>query len=384
MSTVNHAYEPALILTGGGARAAYQVGVLKGIASLVPRAHPLPFRILCGTSAGALNAAALGCYASNFHLAVKKVEQVWNNFTTDQVYRCSTGEVFGHLLSRVGRIFQSESSENPASCLFDNQPLRELIQRVVDFKRIDQQIERGYLRALAVTASCYNTGHSISFFEGASHYQNWRRANREGVRTRLTSEHLMASAAIPLIFPAIQLQQRFFGDGAIHQISPLSPPIHLGARKILVIGMDPPHMDDQLNRQYIPSSATIAGHLLDTIFADTLNADIERLTRINDTIRALNRANIEHPELRLIDTLVVKPEIDFNEIAHRHFKRMPSAVRRLLRLVGVDEDTPSSIVSYLLFEKEYCRELMTVGYEDARRQADELHHFLELGGRPVL
>lgn len=371
-------------MTGGGARAAYQVGVLKGISSLVPRAHPLPFRILCGTSAGALNASALACYASNCHLAVKKLEHVWHNFTTDQVYRCSTGEVFGHILSRVGRIFQSETNETPASCLFDNQPLRELIQRVVDFKRIDQQIQRGYLRALTVTASSYNNGHSISFFEGAEHYENWKRANREGIRTRLTTEHLMASAAIPLVFPAIQLQQSFYGDGAIHQISPLSPPIHLGARKILIIGMEQPRMEDQLQRQYAPSSATVAGHLLDTIFADTLHSDIERLTRINETIRALNRANVEHPELRLVEALTIQPEVDFNAIAHRHFKRMPSAVRRLLRLVGVDEDTPSSLVSYLLFEKEYCRELMAVGYEDARRKADELHHFLELGGRPVI
>ncbi|WP_241984194.1 patatin-like phospholipase family protein [Aliidiomarina sedimenti] len=383
MSIVQHSYEPALMLTGGGARAAYQVGVLKGIASMVPRAHPLPFRILTGTSAGALNAASLACYSSNFHLAVKKLEQVWSNFSTDQVYKCSTGEVFGHLMSRVGRIFQSETAENPASSLFDNQPLRELIHRVVDFRKIDRQIQRGYLRAIAINASCYNSGHSISFFEGASHYKNWKRANREGVRSRLTAEHLMASAAIPMIFPAIELQHKFYGDGAIHQISPLSPPVHLGASKILVIGVDQPHMEDHLQRHYVPSSATIAGHLLDTIFADTLNSDVERMQRINSTIRQLQRAGSEHPELRLVDTLIVKPELDFNQMAHSHFERMPSAVRRLLGLVGVDQDTPSSIVSYLLFEKEYCRELIDIGYQDALKQKDEIHHFLELGGRPI-
>lgn len=371
------------MLTGGGARAAYQVGVLKGIASMVPRAHPLPFRILSGTSAGALNAAAIACYASNFHLSVKKLEQVWSKFSTDQVYRCSTGEVFGHLISRVGRMFQSETAHNPAASLFDNQPLRELIQQVVDFKKIDRQISRGYLRSLAVTASCYNNGHSISFFEGAESYTNWKRANREGVRTRLTAEHLMASAAIPLIFPAIELQHRFFGDGAIHQISPLSPPVHLGASKILVIGVDQPHMEDHLHRHYVPSSATIAGHLLDTIFADTLNSDVERMQRINSTIKELSKAGIEHPELRLVDTLIIKPQLDFNELAHRHFEKMPKAVRRLLGLVGVDQDTPSSIVSYLLFEKEYCNELISLGYQDARKREEDIHRFLELGGRPI-
>lgn len=371
------------MLTGGGARAAYQVGVLKGIASMVPRAHPLPFRILSGTSAGALNASAIACYASNFHLAVKKLEQVWSNFSTDQVYRCSTGEVYGHLFSHVGRIFQSESTSNPVSSLFDNQPLRELIQQIIDFKKIDQQISRGYLRALAITASCYNNGHSISFFEGANHYQNWKRANREGVRTRLTTEHLMASAAIPLIFPAIELQQQFFGDGAIHQISPLSPPVRLGASKVLVIGVDQPQMEDHLHQHYVPSSASIAGHLLDTIFADTLNSDVERLQRINSTIRALSKAGVEHPELRLVDTLIIKPQLDFNELAHRHFKKMPKAVRSLLGLVGVDRDTPSSIVSYLLFEKDYCNELIALGYQDARKRENDIHRFLELGGRPI-
>ncbi|RAK01702.1 patatin-like phospholipase family protein [Aliidiomarina maris] len=384
MSKVHHVYEPALMLTGGGARAAYQVGVLKGVASLVPRAHPLPFRILAGTSAGALNAAAMAGYASNFHLAVKKVEQVWANFSTDQVYRCSTGEVFGHLISRVGRMFQSESSHQHAASLFDNQPLRELIERVVDFKKVDRQISRGYLRALAVTASCYNNGHSISFFEGHPNYHNWKRANREGVRTRLTKEHLMASAAIPLIFPAIELQHKYFGDGAIHQISPLSPAIHLGASKIMVIGVDQPHMEEHLQRQYTPSSATIAGHLLDTIFADTLNSDVERLQRINGTIRELNKAGVEHPDLRLVDTLIIKPQLDFNELAHRHYERMPKAVRRLLGLVGVNHDTPSSIVSYLLFEKEYCQELMDIGYADALKREDDIHRFLELGGRPIV
>lgn len=384
MSKVHHAYEPALMLTGGGARAAYQVGVLKGIASFVPRAHPLPFRILCGTSAGALNSSTMACYASNFHLAVRKLEQVWKNFSTDQVYRCSTGEVFGHLISRVGRIFQSESAHNPAASLFDNQPLRELILDVVDFGKIDTQIARGYLRALSITASCYNNGHSIAFFEGSPSYQNWARANREGVRTRLTAEHLMASAAIPLIFPAIQLQQRYFGDGAIHQLSPLSPAIRLGASKIMVIGVDQPQMEDHLQRDYVPSSATIAGHLLDTIFADTLTSDVERLERINSTILQLQKAGSEHPELRLVDTLVIQPQLDFNQLAHEHYERMPAAVRRLLGLVGVDRDTPSSVVSYLLFEKEYCRELIQIGYEDARKREADIHRFLELGGRPIL
>lgn len=375
--------EPALLLAGGGARAAYQVGVLKAISTLVPRAHPLPFRILCGTSAGAINATALACYASNFRLGVKHLEKTWGQFETHQVYRCSTGELFGHLLSRVGRFFQSDSAERPAASLFDNQPLRELLAQVIDFKRIDRHIHQGYLRAVSVTASCYNNGESVSFYEGIPQYEDWLRAKRRGKRTRLNGEHLMASAAIPLVFPAIQIGQHYFGDGSIHQISPLSPAIHLGASKIMVIGMEPPHLDDGLKQPYTPSSAAIAGHLLDTIFADTLNSDVERLERINQTIHQLEQADIQHPSLRRISSLLIQPDVDFTEIAHKHYHRLPKPVRSLLGLIGVDRDTPSSIVSYLLFEKEYCQELIQLGFEQGLKNEDRLHGFLELGGRPV-
>ncbi|CUS48694.1 MAG: NTE family protein [Idiomarinaceae bacterium HL-53] len=375
--------EPALLLTGGGARAAYQVGVLKGIATLVPRAHPLPFRILCGTSAGAINATAMACYASNFRLAVKQVEKIWANFSTQQVYECSNSAIFGQLLGKVGQLFQQESVHRNSPALFDNHPLRQLLEEVIDFTRIDGHIHSGFLRAVAVTASSYNNGESVSFFEGIPQYENWLRAKRRGQRTRLNTEHLMASAAIPLVFPAIRVNQQYFGDGSIHQIAPLSPAIHLGASKILVIGVDQPHIETQPGHPLPPSAAEIAGHLLDTIFADTLNSDIERLERVNQTIHQLEQADIPHPSLRRIHSLLIHPTHDFNAIAHRHYERMPKPVRRLLSLMGVDRDTPSSLVSYLLFEKEYCRELISLGYEDALAKANLIHEFLELGGIPV-
>ncbi|HLV47701.1 MAG TPA: patatin-like phospholipase family protein [Aliidiomarina sp.] len=375
--------EPALLLTGGGARAAYQVGVLKGISELVPRAHPLPFRILCGTSAGAINSTGLATYASNFRLGVKHLERIWGNFETNQVYHCSTGELFGHILSRVGRIFQSDSAERPAASMFNNQPLRELLNEVIDFERINRHIHNGHLRAVAITASSYNTGDSVSFYEGIAQYQDWTRAKRRGFRTRLSTEHLMASAAIPLIFPAIRVQREYYGDGSVHQISPLSPAIHLGASKVLVISLGQHNIVQHQEPPQSPSSATIAGHLLDTIFADTLNSDIERLERINETIHQLEQANVPHPSLRRVHPLLIQPKHNFNDIAHKHYHRLPRAVQRLLALVGVHRDTPSSIISYLLFEKEYCRELMQLGYEDAKQQADDIHQFLELGGVPV-
>lgn len=375
--------EPALLLTGGGARAAYQVGVLKGIAELVPRAHPLPFRILCGTSAGAINSTGLASYASNFRLGVKHLERIWGNFETDQVYQCSTGELFGQLLTRFGRMFQSESTERPAVSLFNNQPLRELLNEVINFERINRHIHNGHLRAVAITASSYNSGDSVSFYEGVAKYQNWSRAKRRGLRTRLNTEHLMASSAIPLVFPAIEVQREFYGDGSVHQMSPLSPAIHLGASKILVISLGQPEAKHNMQSTFAPSNATIAGHLLDTIFADTLHSDLERLNRVNETIHQLEQANVPHPSLRRIHSLLIHPKHNFNNIAHKHYHRLPKPVQHLLGLIGVDRDTPSSLVSYLLFEKEYCRELMQLGYEDAKEQADNIHQFLELGGSPI-
>ncbi|RTE87509.1 MULTISPECIES: patatin-like phospholipase family protein [Gammaproteobacteria] len=375
--------EPALLLTGGGARAAYQVGVLKGIAAMVPRAHPLPFRILCGTSAGAINATALACYASNFRLSVKRLEHVWSNFTTEQVYQCSNSAIFGQLFSRIGHLFQQDSVRRNSPSLFNNQPLRELLSEVIDFKRIDRHIHNGHLRAVSVTASSYSTGESVSFFEGIPQYENWLRAKRRGTRVRLNTEHLMASSAIPLLFPATRVNQTYYGDGSIHQMAPLSAPVHLGASKILVIGLEQPQIESKTISTEPPSGGAIAGHLLDTIFADTLNSDLERLERVNKTTHQLEQAGVPHETLRRIDSQLIHSAHDFNEIAHRHYKRMPKAVRRVLSILGVSRDTPSSLISYLLFEKEYCRELIELGYQDAMKQSEEIHPFLELGGKPV-
>lgn len=375
--------EPALLLTGGGARAAYQVGVLKGIATMVPRAHPLPFRILCGTSAGAINATSLACYASNFRLAVKRLENVWANFETSQVYECSNKAVFGQLLSRIGHLFQQDTVTRSSPSLFNNQPLRELLNEVIDFNRIDRHIHNNYLRAVSVTASSYTNGESVSFYEGIAHYEDWLRAKRRGTRVRLNTEHLIASSAIPLLFPATRVKQQYFGDGSIHQIAPLSPPVHLGASKILVIGLEQPQIEAHTQSVEPPSGAAIAGHLLDTIFADTLNSDLERLERVNKTTQQLAHAGVPHPTLRKIDSLLIHSAHDFNAIAHKHYHRMPKPVRRVLGLFGVQKDTPSSLVSYLLFEKEYCRELIELGFQDALQRKDEIHPFLELGGKPV-
>lgn len=376
-------HEPALVLTGGGARAAYQVGILKAITTCTPRAHPLPFRILCGTSAGAINAAALATYASNFRLSVKHLEQVWANFSTEQVYQCQTAELAKLLLGRVGRLFSSKQEPRSAISMFNNEPLRHLLNQVIQYPKIQRHIDNGFLRAVAITASSYSTGHSVTFFEGISQYENWSRAKRDGIRTHLSTDHLMASAAIPLLFPAAKVINEYYGDGSIHQIAPLSPALHLGASKLLIISLGQTELTHSNDMSAGPTSAAIMGHLLDTIFADTLNSDIERLNRINLTIQQLERGNLSHPSLRRVQYSLFHPHHDFNEIALHHYHKLPRSIRRLLGLVGVSQQSPSSLVSYLLFEKDYCRELIQLGYEDGMKRIDELHTFLELGNNPI-
>jgi len=226
-----------LVLTGGGARAAYQVGVLSAIARFMPRNHGTPFPIICGTSAGAINSTALACYASCFHLGVKKLEWIWKNLNTNRIYHSDAPRVFGHIIRGMAASFQADYANKTARSLLNNNPLRELLNDVIDFKRIDANILRGYLSAISVTASSYSNGNSISFYQSESTISPWFRAKRKGIPDQITSEHLMASAAIPMVFPSIKLQQEHYGDGSIHQLSPLSPAIHLGAEKLFIVGV---------------------------------------------------------------------------------------------------------------------------------------------------
>ncbi len=371
----------ALVLTGGGARAAYQVGVLSAIAKFVPRNHGIPFPILCGTSAGAINTTALGCYASCFHLGIKKLEWVWKNLDTAKIYHNDAQGVFGHIGRGMLASFQADYANKLPRSLLNNTPLRELLKQVMDFKRIDHNILRGYLSAVSVTASSYSTGDSISFYQSSDDILPWQRAKRSGQPSQLNSEHLMASSAIPMVFPSIKIKNQHFGDGSVHQLSPLSPAIHLGAKRVFVIGVDQPkeplHISE--NNPHPPTTATIAGHLLDSIFSDTMNSDLERMSRINNTLKLIPAEKKEKIEgLKHIDSFVINPSHDFNAIAVNYYNDLPLAVRLLLRGMGISNDSESSIISYLLFEKNFCSELIKLGFEDALEQEEKIKHFLNL------
>ncbi|MCY7295458.1 patatin-like phospholipase family protein [Alteromonas sp. a30] len=367
----------ALLLTGGGARAAYQVGVLKAMATLFPRNHHLPFPILCGTSAGAINATALACYASCYHLGVRKLEWVWKNFQTEQVYVANLSGTLKHLASNYLSKFQINEVRKTQGNLLNNRPLRGLLRQMLDFNRIDRNLHRQHLQAISITVSSYSTHESVSFFQGQPHLKPWKRQKRRGQPCVLDVDHLLGSAAIPLVFPIVKLGNDFVGDGSIHQLSPLSPPIHLGANKVLIVGVG--QREKRFNNMDLyPRNAMVAGHLLDTLFADTLDADLERVDRINETLGIMTPEQQQQTQLNHIDYMQIKPSQDLQTIAQKHFRCLPSGIRSILKMFGVTERSESSLPSYLLFESPYCRELIDLGFKDGMDQKSQIKRFLEI------
>ena len=265
--------------------------------------------------------------------------------------------------------------------LLDNSPLRTLLNRHLDLQGIERSIQKGALQAICVTASGYESGESISFFQGSAETQAWQRVQRIGMRTRLEIDHLLASSAIPFIFPATRVHREYFGDGSMRQLAPLSPAIHLGAKRLLVIGAGrrSPHRERFQTDKY-PTLAQIAGHALSSIFLDSLAVDIERAQRINRTLSALPEDARKHAniELRPIDTLVISPSERLDKMAADYAHTLPGSIRTLLRGIGAMNHRGGALTSYLLFEKPYTRALIDLGYADAMQRSTELGDFLNL------
>lgn len=359
----------ALILTGGGARAAYQVGVLKAIGHWQGTKRGLPFHILCGTSAGAINATALGVWAHCLCRGVRHLERVWGQFHTGQVFHADPWHLAGHITRRMVRFFQADYARKLQPCLLDPRPLQKLLAQRLPFHRLAGQISAGRLRAIGITASSYTERSSVTFFSGADDCQPWQRARRLGQRAHINETHLMASTALPFLFPPVRIKNQFFCDGTIHQLSPLSPAIHLGASRILVIGTQHQQLPVQKPAMvHAPTAGLIAGHLLESIFTDALNADLERAWRVNQTLELIPPRKRHQLPLRAIDTLVIQPSQDIDVIAARHYQTLPRAIRWLLARLGVTDEEDASLLSYLLFESLYCQELIALGEQDAERQ----------------
>lgn len=371
-----------LILAGGGARAAYQVGVLKAIAEMLPPDSPNPFPILCGSSAGAINATILAIYATRFHEGVRRLTYVWRNFNVHQVFRADAPGVMANGLRWFAAMILGGLGRRNPRALLDRAPLRRLLQKTMPCDEIQKSIDAGALHALSVTASGYGSGQSVSFFQGSPSLVSWRRARRVGCVADITIDHLMASSAIPFVFAAERINREYFGDGSMRQIAPISPALHLGAERVLVVGVrqegPPPRV--KIETDEYPSLAQIAGHVLNSIFLDSLEADLERLQRINKTISLIPVPQLREGgvTLRNVDVLLISPSEDLEKIAARHAHHLPQTIRFLLRGLGAFNRNGSNLVSYLLFERPYCRELIDLGYRDTMHRKEEVLRFLEM------
>lgn len=370
------------MLGGGGARAAYQVGVLKAIAEIVPPGPNNPFPIVSGTSAGSINTVALASSADDFHLGVGNLVDVWSQFKLNQVFRVDGWSLFKRMTSWAwSHIGFGEWASGPAS-LLDNQPLRDLLSQSIDFKKIDKSIESRQLHAYCLTACSYTSGESTSFFDGQAELKEWRRTHREGRRSKMCIDHLMASSAIPVVFPSVKIGDEHFGDGSMRQISPISPAVHLGADKILIIGL---RLEAKLGlhkpSKHRPSLGQISGYVLDTLFLNSLYADIERLERVNKLVLAnVTEEAIDEP-FRFIEHLIISPSEDIADIALKHFKALPKGFRIALTLLGLNRRNSRRFISYLMFIEPFCQELIALGYKDAMCQRGEVEKFLDLEQR---
>ncbi|MBP0944090.1 patatin-like phospholipase family protein [Pseudomonas alliivorans] len=382
-----HDVEPVtgLILSGGGARAAYQVGVLAGIADLLPPGSPNPFPVIVGTSAGAINAVKLASGALHFRIAIHQLTEFWQSFRSHQVLRSDwpgvirqAGRFFGRSMTGLGR--------NIPVALLNSSPLRDLLTERLDLDGIDAAIEAHHLRAVAVTAFGYESGQAVTFYQGRGTIEPWLRHRRIGKPTRLTVEHLLASSAIPLLFAPIKLEDEYFGDGAVRQSAPISPALHLGANRVLVVGVSGnPHglhakkLAPRPTSGAQPSMAQISGHMLNSTFIDNLESDIELLERLNMASSLIKDEQARsQPGLAPVEVLVISPSQPLDEIAARHRRELPPALRTFLRGPGATKTSGASVLSYLLFESGYCSELIELGRHDAMAQGAELKRFLRL------
>lgn len=374
-------HETGLILSGGGARAAYQAGVLRGLAHVLGRATASPFPVISGTSAGAINAATLAVHADDFRRGVARLLRWWRAVTVEHVYRTDLRSLSAHGFRILGALMGVSRMPEHAVTMLDNAPLARTIARELDLTRLDRMIKQGALHALAVNATSYATGQAVTYFQGALTVAPWHRTRRRGERCELGVEHLMASTAIPFVFPAVRLRDDYYMDGSVRQITPLSPGLHLGARRLVVIAVGQfvgQRAPAQTGDPRYPSFAQLAGHALSSIFLDNLGADLERLLQMNRVVDMVERSRGTEHRLPAahVDAFVIAPSQDLGELARAYVHRLPAGVRALLRGLGSSRGTGANLPSYLLFDRGYCRKLLALGYADTLARRDEIAAFL--------
>jgi NTE family protein len=371
----------ALVLPGGGARGAYQVGVLAAISEVLGSgraASTTPFPIVCGTSAGAVNAMVLASHAEHFGRGVERLRLFWSGLACSSIYRTGVSTVLGSALRWLLALGSGGLLPVSPRSLLDNSPLRHLLEQELRLSRIPGAIASGSLRGVAVSASAYTRSSAVSFFQGLASLEPWQRTRRCGEPAILGVEHVMASAALPLIFPAERIGNEYYGDGGMRMGAPLSPAIHLGAERLLIIATrdEQPDPAPESIAAY-PGAGAVGGYLLDTVFMDTLHSDLARLKRINETLALMTPEQRANTDLRPLQTLVIRPSRDLRDMTAEHAASLPGTVKLLLRTLG-GWGRDWRMASYLMFEAGYCRSLIDLGYRDGLAQADAVRRFLDM------
>ena len=376
----------ALVLLGGGARTAYQAGVLGGIGDILQAqgwpAHHNPFPVVCGTSAGAINAAYFASRCAEWPQALRELQTLWSTLQAHEVFEVGTLHLLRGGLRWLGLMaFGWLWKQNPRA-LLDNTPLADTLGRLLHFDAVDEAIQSGALRALSVATSSYTSGRHITFFQAQADVLPWRRPGLWGIAQPIGVEHLLASSALPFVFPATPLWgevgPEYFGDGAMRQLAPLAPAIHLGAQRAVAIGVAEPHPQAGAMRSHLPpypSVAEIAAHAMSSVFLDTLRADAQQAGRINRMLSDLPADVRAALPYRPLPTLTLLPSVSINAIAAQHWHSMPRGARLLLQSVGMGAGSGAALASYLLFTPDYLDALVQLGRADALAQRDAIAAF---------
>ena len=376
--------ELALVLTGGGARGAYQVGLLRYLAKQFPE---LRFPILTGVSAGAVNTAFLAQHEGTFREAVAELSALWSSVSPDRVFRVDAPSLLGSVLRWGIRLVSGGTpGTRQTRGLLDTSPFREILERSLDTRGgelagIERNIERGILRAIALSTTSYTTGQSVVWVQGRE-IETWERPKRRSVQTRLRVEHILASAGLPLLFPAVRIGDEWYGDGGIRLTAPLSPALHLGAHKILAVSSRYERTQQEANRVEAagyPPPAQVIGVLYNAIFLDLIDQDVMRLERLNQLLRELQPE--QRQGLRIVDILTIRPSRDLGRIARDYEPRLPASFRWLTRGLGTREMASSDLLSMMMFQDDYLARLIELGEADAEARAGAIGDFIDVGRR---
>ncbi|MES2803059.1 MAG: patatin-like phospholipase family protein [Bdellovibrionota bacterium] len=372
----------ALVLSGGGARGAYQVGVLQGISEILKKENIIPpFRILSGTSAGAINTAKLASTTNDFHSAVKDLIKIWTNIKTDQVFKT---DIMSLNTLGLGAILGKQKKFNS---LLDTSPLKSLIEKNCDFSNVQPNLEKGLFDSVIITANNYSRNSAVSFIQTASRVNEtmlkWKEIRRKAVHTQLKPEHILASSAIPMLFPPIQINGEPYGDGCVRNSTPCSPSIRMGANKLLVIGVRSANssggtpLKEGSKEIHEASMVRILNTLLNAVMLDSVEQDVHRIQRLNDLYDEATASNTHFKAntLKKIPAICISPSQDIGELARTKAHHIPRILRMTINAFG-DLDEASELLSYLLFDGDFCNNLISMGHSDCLNQKNEILNFL--------